>query len=159
MPVPDEPAQPNERISPEVYNLHDLSRLLDLPSKRVLRLFGERPGVIRETPPGYKHPGLIVPVAILLAVLQESAVKERGNPLLDWNRWLENPSRLHRIPDLGSGLRLGETRARRLFEHEPGTLHFSAPGDQRPAIRVPDEVVQRVLRCSSVPEKPPDRQM
>jgi hypothetical protein len=150
---------PAEKQNQQFYSLLDLVTLLDLPRKCAERLFQDEPGVIRDIPAGYKYPGLTVPKDVLLRVLKRAEVTGPRFLPTDWAKWLEGPRILHRIPDLGSHFRLGETRARRQFQREPGVLRFSVPGYRREVIRVPNEVVERVLRRSSVPEPAPDRRM
>ena len=137
----------------KTYSIPKICAILRLSVRRARRLFEHEPGVLLFKPPGYASPDIQVPKEVLLRVLQRSAVPGLvGSTLQEWGGLLEGNHQVHKVPELGGRFNIGESKARRQFEAEPGVLHLMAPGDKRPAIRVPGWVLQRVLRRSAVPE-------
>jgi hypothetical protein len=134
------------------YSLPKICTRIRLSVRRARRLFEHEPGVLLFKPPGYAFPDIQVPKEVLIRVLQRSAVPGPvGSTQQQWAELLEGNHEVHKIPELGRRFNIGESKARRQFEDEPGVLHLFAPGDERPAIRVPGWVLQRVLRRSAVP--------
>lgn len=135
------------------YSIPKICTILRVSARRARRLFEHEPGVLLFKPPGYGSPDIQVPREVLLRVLHRSAVPgPGGSTQQEWAELLEGNHEVHKIPELGSRFNIGESKARRQFEAEPGVLHLLARGDKRPAIRVPAWVLQRVLRRSAVPE-------
>ncbi len=137
----------------KLYGIQEICTLLSLSARRARALFVTEPGVLSFRPPGDQFPDVQVPQSILVRVLRRSAVPGAGaDSPENWEALLNGESTLYKIPKLGSSLNIGESKARRQFQHEPGVLHLMGPGDKRPTIRVPSWVLERVLRRSAVPQ-------
>jgi hypothetical protein len=61
--------------------------------------------------------------------------------------------RMWTIWEFAEKYKISLTRAHKIFRNEPGVIRLMAPGDKRPAIALPDSVVERVVRRMTVPER------
>jgi hypothetical protein len=70
----------------------------------------------------------------------------------DLNASTENPARRYlSIQEVAHLYSLAESTVYQAFRNEPGVLRFKPPGYKRAVLRIPEDVVERVIRRCTVP--------